>query len=189
MQTCGTCGWTTNVASAFAEHSCRRVVDGLRAEVDHRRAQYEQMEKDLHNSNLQVDQARKTAEYWKANHLAGNKEIDELRKAFEATCFKDGGGTHRLCRVCGADAGMSHYPDSPCKILNTTEKRVDPAPKVEYQKFARMAQWRLGVWRLEREDEYGRFCLYNVRDGHSPSFDDAGLHQLGELLRNVVVKL
>lgn len=74
-------------------------------------------------------------------------------------------------------------------VRSATEKRVDGQQKVEYQKFSWMAQWKYGVWRLEREDVDGSFCLYNVKDGHSPTFDDAALQQLGELLRNVVVKL
>lgn len=33
---------------------------------------------------LQLGEARKTAEYWKANHLAGNEEIERLMKALKA---------------------------------------------------------------------------------------------------------
>ncbi|MGD1323551.1 hypothetical protein ACNHE5_01085 [Pandoraea pnomenusa] len=83
------------------------------------------------------DEARRTAEYWKANHLAGNAEIERLKKLLEAKV----GGDERevlsraidcleilnkrpspLCRDCADNFGTCPHTGLACNMAALIKK-------------------------------------------------------------------
>ena len=67
-------------------------IERLREELRQKHAEYDDMKSLLlgnaRNLNLKGEQARQTAEYWKAQHLAGNARIGELHDELAATALR-----------------------------------------------------------------------------------------------------
>lgn len=67
-------------------------VFSLRAALRQKQAEYDDMKSLLlgnaRNLNLEGEQARQTAEYWKAEHLAGNTRIGELHDELAETASR-----------------------------------------------------------------------------------------------------
>lgn len=55
-------------------------VEAANAEIERLTAEREEARAEREELRQQLAQAQQRAEYWKAEHLAGNKEIDELRR-------------------------------------------------------------------------------------------------------------
>jgi hypothetical protein len=90
------------------------------------------------------EDARRTAEYWKAEHLAGNKEIERLRAGLQLMAMDE----HRLMNVAARQtaesilAGKPAHPEtaaepSPCEHLRSellAEKTKDGEPLFQMRK-------------------------------------------------------
>ena len=85
-------------------------VFSLRAALRQKHAEYDDMKSLLlgnaRNLNLNVEQARQTAEYWKAEHLKGNARIGELHDEVDRLAKQRDDYRHGMTVQMEAVAGM-----------------------------------------------------------------------------------
>lgn len=72
-----------DAALDYAAEACPEDLQQLAGELLAKRVIYESVSAALAHKTRECEDARRTSEYWKAEHLAGNKEIDALKAQVE----------------------------------------------------------------------------------------------------------
>jgi hypothetical protein len=96
----------------------------LRPEVEHRRAQYEQMEHDLHAANIQVDEIRKERDGFRVGYLRHRLSLEEASKRW---CWCKQEEIPGNCAKCVAEIALRpvvEKPKSECTCASTGSHAV-----------------------------------------------------------------